>query len=235
MFCNECGHENGEISKFCSECGKGLTTVKDNNKNEELPIKKKSKKRLIISLILSLVVIVGGVIAFLYYKKTQEEKRVQEYVGEMAVNAFNMYTETISNAMVISSYSEQWDDAIDDGRDFNVALANLKNTYEEKGLLQDLVDGQTEIQESMKYLQDVPEGYEDAYDVLKEMYTVYVEFSNQAQSPTGSLLTFNNKTNDLFSEFNTLFEEFLITMPADVKEEYETYVEKYENEEDADI
>ena len=87
----------------------------------------------------------------------------------------------------------------------------------------------------MKYLQDIPEGYEDAYDVLKEMYTVYVEFSNQAQSPTGSLLTFNNKTNDLFSEFNTLFEEFLITMPADVKEEYETYVEKYENEEDADI
>ena len=236
MFCNECGHENAENGKFCSECGTSFNTTM-NNKEEvsERLVKEKSKKKLTLSLILSLVLIIGGVIAFLYYKKAQEEKRVQEYVTEMAVNSFNMYMETYKNAVIIASYSEEWSDAIDDGRDFNTALISLKILHEDKGTLQELEDRKTEIQESMKYLQDVPKGYEEVHDVLKEMYTVYVEFADQAQSPTGSLVSFNNKTNDLFAEFSALSEEFLITMPADVKEEYETYVEKYDAKDDSDI
>lgn len=233
MFCNQCGRENPEDSKFCSGCGGSLDTeTKDSEKN--ISGKKGSKKKLIISTIIGLILVIGGIGAFIVYQKKQEEKRVQEYVAEMAINSFNMYLEVVENAMVISMYSETWNDAIDDGNDFNVELANLRDAYKEKGVLDELTDTQTEIQQSMKYLQDVPEGYEEVYGVLKEMYGVYVEFADQAQSPTGSLLTFNNKTNDLFSEFNSLFEEYLITMPADVKEEYETYVDKYENEEETE-
>lgn len=235
LFCNKCGHENIVDSKFCSKCGNTLSEVNDKNPSGEIPIEKKSKKKLILGLTICLVLLIGAITVFLFYKKSQEEKRVQEYVVEMAMNSFDMYVEVYNNAMFISSYSEEWSDAIDDGRDFNEALMNLKNAYKEKGLLQELEDGKDEIQKSVKYLQDVPEGYEDAYDVLKELYTIYVEFAEQAQTPSGSLLTFNNKTNEMFSEFNALFEKFLITMPADVKEEYETYIEKSENEDNTDL
>ncbi|MGE7696672.1 zinc ribbon domain-containing protein [Lysinibacillus sp. NPDC094177] len=242
MFCNQCGRENPEDSKYCSGCG-GSLEIDNGTKEEEknIPEKRGSKKKLIISIIIGLILVIGGIGAFIVYQKKQEEKRVQEYVGEMAINSFNMYLEVVENAMVIAMYSKTWSEAIDYGNDFNVELANLKDAYKEKGELQDLKDAQTEIQQSMKYLQDVPEGYEETYGVLKEMYGVYVELADQAQSPTGSLLTFNNKTNDLFSKFNSLFEEYLITMPADVKEEYETYVKKQEkekekeNEKDADM
>jgi len=236
VFCNQCGRDNPEDSKFCSGCGGSLITDTGTKEDERnISEKKGSKKKLIISIIIGLLLVIGGIGAFIVYQKKQEEKKVQEYVEEMAINSFNMYLEVLENAIVISMYSETWSDAIDDRKDFNVELTNLQDAYKEKGILQELTDTQTEIQHSMKYLQDVPEGYEEVYGVLKEMYGVYVEFADQAQSPTGSLLSFNNKTNDLYSKFNSLFEEYLITMPADVKEEYETYVDKNKNKEETEV
>lgn len=72
----------------------------------------------------------------------------------------------------------------------------------------------------MESLQSPPEGYEDTYKVLKELYGIYTELASQAQSPSGSLVSFNTNVDTTQSEFNRVFEEFLITAPKDVRNAY---------------
>ena len=48
----------------------------------------------------------------------------------------------------------------------------------------------------MKELKDPPEQYKDAYDDLRAFYASYIELTNLAINPTGSLKDFKSRFND---------------------------------------
>jgi len=65
----------------------------------------------------------------------------------------------------------------------------------------------------MQRLNSPPEEYKKSYDVLIELYGYYTQYMEQAISPTGSLIEFNNKSNDLSSQISKLYNQFKILLP----------------------
>jgi len=52
------------------------------------------------------------------------------------------------------------------------------------------------VQSLMKNLNNPPDEYKDAYDTVKELYDVYIEFTNLVVSPFGSLQSYTSNYND---------------------------------------
>ena len=57
----------------------------------------------------------------------------------------------------------------------------------------------------MKKLKNPPSEWEEAYDDLKDYYDSYLELTNLAISPTGSLTTFSSKFNDADNNMSTSY------------------------------
>ena len=184
-----------------------------NNKEMSQPPKNKKKRLLIIGIIIAALIIIGSVIGWFKYQEAQKEK----YAKIQAETIVNMQIESILSALIISKYSEVWSNAIDNGNDFNVALANFKDGLEESDVIKDREKAQDKIRNNMKLLQNPPDEYLESYIATKELYGTYTKMAEQTMSPSGSLIEFNRKTNDLFSQFQEQKENVEISLPADVK------------------
>lgn len=213
MICKNCNHVNSDDSKFCSECGQSFVKVEKSPK----------KKWVWVSVISFIILAVAGIGAGFYMVKEKEEakeEQINTYVQQMTKTAIAIFDEVTENTSVLSLYSNQWSNAIDSGQDFNIALLDAQLDLQKDRTLPNLEQGQTNIRQQMESLQSPPEGYEDTYKVLKELYGIYTELASQAQSPSGSLVSFNTNVDTTQSEFNRVFEEFLITAPKDVRNAY---------------
>lgn len=175
---------------------------------------KKPKRLMVVFLsIICLMVIAGGIIGWLKYQEKQKEK----YAKSLAETSVDMYMEFLLSSLIVSSYSDVWSKAIDNGADFSIKVANFQDSISEKGLISDRKNGREKIRNKMKLLQNPPTDYRESYNILKKMYATYTQMVDQSISPTGSLIEFNRKTDDLSSQFEQQKEEFTITLPADVK------------------
>ena len=56
----------------------------------------------------------------------------------------------------------------------------------------DIEENQDTVAALMKQLKNPPEEHKEAYDAIKEYYYAYIELTNLAVNPTGSLQTFSN-------------------------------------------
>ena len=65
----------------------------------------------------------------------------------------------------------------------------------------------------MRKLKNCPNQYQEAYNALLELHGIYSQLHSLASSPTGSLLSFNNRVNDLESEFTRIEGKLKIYMP----------------------
>jgi hypothetical protein len=85
--------------------------------------------------------------------------------------------------------------------------------------LEKIKESNTKIERGMQDLKDYPIQYQEAYNTLMDLYSVYSQINSLALSPSGSLMSFNNKVNDLSSEFTKIFSRLKIYMPKlkDVK------------------
>ncbi|MFC0417724.1 hypothetical protein ACFFHH_20150 [Cytobacillus solani] len=192
---------------------------------------KKKQTKVAIILIITLLLIIGGVVGWIKYKQVQQEKKKEEYANLIAETSVEMYFEFLLSSLIVSSYSDVWRNAIDNRNDFNEKLRDFRDDISKDGLLEDREKGRDKIRENMKLLQDTPKEYLDSYIVLKQLYGVYTKMVDQSLSPTGSLIEFNRKTNDLASQFEQQQEELLITIPADIKKLREKYEEDKKKEE----
>ncbi|MGG3925688.1 hypothetical protein ABET51_06775 [Metabacillus fastidiosus] len=194
------------------------------------PTHKGNNKRtkIIIFSIVGLLIIAGGLFGWFKYQEKQKEK----YATILAETSVEMYGEFLISSLIVSTYSTVWDTAIDNGRDFSLAISNYKEGLSEEGSLKDREKQRDKIRENMKLLQNPPKEYMESYIILKQLYGTYIKMMEQAMSPSGSLLDFNRKTNDLYSQFEQQQEELLITLPADVKKLRENYEKKKEKESD---
>lgn len=203
--------------------------MEDNLQEVQNAPKPKKKKKYIISLVIIAVILLTGVCGFLFYQH-QQKKIKQEYAMNLAITSVDMLGDFLIISYIVSLNSEVWDNAIDKRTDFNKAVNNFVKTVSEGEVGIKLKGNQDSIRSSMQLLQNPPKEYEESYLILKEMYGVYTKMYEQAFSPTGSLIEYNRKTNEYFSEFEKLKEEFLITLPIDVKKLKEKYEDEKEEE-----
>ncbi|MFY0802155.1 hypothetical protein [Peribacillus frigoritolerans] len=200
------------------------------NEPNNLLIKKgKKHTKLIIISIVGVLIILGIVMGWMKYQQNKKE----EYANILAETSVDMYYEFLMSSMVLASYSNVWEKAIDDGRDFNVALVSFRDDISNKGIIEETEKGQDKIRGNMKLLQNPPKEYMESYIVLKQMYGSYSKMVDQTFSPSGSLIDFNRKTNDLYSQFEQQQEELTITLPADIKKLKKKY-EKEKKKEDSE-
>ncbi|WP_042455599.1 hypothetical protein [Neobacillus dielmonensis] len=179
--------------------------------------KNQNRFKIIILSVVGIIVVLGSVFGYFKYQQTQEAKQKEKYAKLLAETSVDMYFEFLLSSVIVSTYSDVWDNAIDNRKDFNIELSKFKDGISEKGLLKDREKGRDNIRDNMKLLQDPPKEFKESYVILKQMYGTYTKMVEQALSPTGSLIEFNRKTNDLASQFEQQKEELTITLPADVK------------------
>lgn len=145
-------------------------------------------------------------------EQKEVEKSASEYQAAYNKLVFAMLDDAVlaeSNGNVIiqvwqnAIWSKQ-DDATDkytivDGKfvsDFNDALSNLFNDDSFSANMAKLSANQQQIKSDMKEMVNSPEGYEEAYKALKDLYDSYLSFSNIVLNCNGSLNSFS----DDFSE-----------------------------------
>lgn len=178
-----------------------------------------------------MVLLIAGGSIFGWFKYQQNQK--EQYAKNLAKTSAEMQLEFLLSSIIVAKYSEVWNDAIDSGMDFNVQLASYQGNLSDKGTLDDRENGRDKIREKMKLLQNPPKDYAESYKVVKQMYGIYSKMVDQTLSPSGTLIEFNNNTNDLYSQFEQKKEELQITLPADVKKLKKKYEKGKSKENDA--
>lgn len=96
---------------------------------------------------------------------------------------------------------------------FQIALNKTYNYFEETGKNGELNSKRDEITHLIRKLNNPPQEYKDAYNVAFEMYSEYENFISLALSPSGSLVTYNQKANELSSKIVTKLKEFEVKLP----------------------
>jgi tetratricopeptide (TPR) repeat protein len=96
---------------------------------------------------------------------------------------------------------------------FEDAIENAHKVYEGTGKNEDLIYERDKISEKMKELRNPPKDYKESYDSIVEVYKLYEEYISFALSPSGSLMSYNQKANELSSELVTEIKEFQIKIP----------------------
>lgn len=219
--CSECGAELEDDATVCPSCGcpvQGEDSAKpiEPQKVEITGVKvaKASKKNIIIAVCIIAVAIIA-IVGIQYDKK---QKSIQEH--EIAVQEYGENLETIvykmlsgaSDAETCGNLTKQvWYNAIYEERstetdkytrpngtfvsDFNTALSNLFSDEDFKSDINTIKENQETVQTMMKEMKNPPDEYADAYEALSDFYNAYLELTNLAVNPSGSLQTF-------FSSFN---------------------------------
>lgn len=237
MICNKCGFENTNESLFCSKCGNKLSEETNNidlvnNEQQQLEgdsievkvnNKKSKKKPIIVITILLLSTIIGG---SLYYKN-KSEKKLKEYGNNLSFAVLNIIQESARAETMTNTYADIWSRIIKsdysnrviiDGviaYDFSTGIALQKKYFEKQGEMNKLKDGKKSIEAKMKTLNHPPKKYEEAYKIVFEMYGYYTEYESLAESPNGSLVSFNEKRDTISDNIVKKSKEFDVKIPTD--------------------
>ncbi|QUL57356.1 zinc ribbon domain-containing protein [Paenibacillus tritici] len=241
--CPNCGQELPEESMFCNKCGSKIhleSTISEDFNNEVAATSttlsdmvvmdkpKKSKKKIFIPMIV-LILILGSGGGYWYYTDQQkkEEARIEaaetKYQEDLSTAVLKMMGFSLISEEVCSTYSDVWNRAIEadygievNGKrayDFNEAIVYQKEAFEQHDILDAIKKNTDEVDKLMQGLNSPPVKYQKAYDFLVELYGLYTQYTDQADSPTGSLLEFNKKTNELSSEISKAYNQFKILLP----------------------
>lgn len=104
-------------------------------------------------------------------------------------------------SMLLEIYSEKWGEAIKNDRDFNDELLLISSIGSMTFLSPISVINYKFIKEKLNTKIKNTKTYEREYNLLLELFSVYSQIHDLALNPSGSLITFNMKKNDLNSEY----------------------------------
>lgn len=225
IHCPECDREISDRVKVCPHCGYPFSEELEKPSQVELTgINIKSKKGnsiFIISIILVLIVV--AVIGIRIINRKQAEQAYQEsynaYIDNLLLarilmldggsNAEDLCILTLrvwGNAIYEESDIETNQYTRPDGywvSDFNIALSNLYADPETTSKINNIKSNQDNVKDIMKDLQSPPEGLENCYETISDLYSAYLGITELAINPTGSFNSFSelkNKRVDAFIE-----------------------------------
>ena len=128
--------------------------------------------------------------------------QVHQYRKDMAVTVDLIRQGAIDSEYMIDDYSTEWSDAIDYGTDFDDAIDHQHEQFIAYGEIDAVEKTQKRVKLQMQELRNPPGKYEEEYQYLMELYGSYKTYSNLSIYPSGSLLTFNEKTGELKDEID---------------------------------
>lgn len=228
-FCNKCGHK---VSESTLEISSGIETgtVTSIVSNNETSLNRKSKKKpIIISLVIIIIIAMSSASYWYYNDKQQKEEAaakaamIQKYQNDISEAVIKIVAYSYISEKITNLYSTVWSGAIKarygiqvNGKkaySFNEAIKYQREELEDKGILKKVRENTQSVDALMKSLNNPPEEFQKAYGILVEMYGNYTQFADQADSPTGSLIEFNKKTNELSAGISKYYNQFKILLP----------------------
>lgn len=227
LFCNKCGHKVNYESESTLQVASTLL-VSDTEKNSQKGKTKKKSVAVIIIVVAILLVGTGG--GYWYYIDQQkkeaikQEALIEEYKSNLASAVLRMMAFSLISENVCNLYSTVWKLSIEsrssitvNGKrayDFNEAILYQREELQDKNILSAIKENTDEVDTLMRKLNNPPIEYQKSYDYLVELYGLYTQYAEQANAPTGSLLEFNKKTNELSSQISKLYKQFKILLPS---------------------
>lgn len=180
----------------------------------------KKKKAIIIILIIAILAASG----FLVYQKKAKEAEKEKYVKQVSGAAALMYLDIFAVDRVCEKIIDVWHNSVfktedsatdkytrkNDGQgafydDFNDAISNL---YKDESFLKDknsVSSGRDLVATMMKSAANPPSEYKGAYDALCNLYSAYLDLTNLALTPQGTLISYTNSYNTTASSFMTYY------------------------------
>lgn len=157
---------------------------------------------LIAILIFVIICIVVGLLN--WWQKVTYEKRLIATIQSIIRN-------TESSSEIIEGISATWSKAISDGQDFSTMINSflLKN----KGSLEILEKDGNTVERGMLYLKKNSAKNREAYSAVVDLYINYNQIYSLAQSPRGTLISFNEEVNKLSSEYLKLLTKVKLAIP----------------------
>ena len=222
--CAECGAELEENATICANCGCPVETPEETAPQKvevtNVSLKRPSKKKIIIGAIIAAAVIILAVIGILIGTGVKANKAVK--YGDNLKSTSNLMlvgaaeAESCGNLIKSVWYNAIYEksDATTDKYtksgywfvdDFNDALANLFSDEDFASRIEAIKSNQDSVGASMKDLGNPPDEWKEAYADLKVFYDAYLDLTNLAVSPTGSLQTFSSNFNDADSKASNAY------------------------------
>lgn len=168
----------------------------------------RNRKTVLVS-ILILITLISVTIAYVLYS----ENNRKDYISRLTIASSKINEATKSCLHICRVYASVWKSAIDDRRDFNIALALQKMNFDETGFLKGLEDTKNEIEFLLKELLKNSKILPECHSKTVQLYGIYSQIYSLAISPSGTLLSFNNKIGDLENEFTKINNEIKVLLP----------------------
>lgn len=111
----------------------------------------------------------------------------------------------------IENYFNVNNDRVTDG--YNDVVLGLEEFYLDRGDSDDVEEAISGVKSDVKDLNEPPDGYDEAFDKLLEMYSLSEEMADLAISPTGSYDSFSEKYAQLKDDIIKLNKEIDVVLP----------------------
>lgn len=238
IHCPECNKEISDKVKACPFCGFPFETNADTKKDVQqveissvnIASKDPAKtKKIITGAIVTVIILVLGLVMFSLIKSNNEKKEFNAYIdnlnlakdtmidgGSDAESLLNLTAKVWYNSIYEERDSETDKYTISGGRfnaDFNTSLSALIYDSTTKAVISKIEDNQALVEPIMKKLQNPPNGLENCYNTITELYSVYKGLTDLAISPSGSLQSFTDNKSQKIDKFLELYNKLKTQIP----------------------
>lgn len=182
-----------------------------------------NKKTLIVAIACAAVV-VCGILGCKMYEKSAYNKAVVELKNDMSIRF-------MASSFICADISKQWSSAINDHQcedefgkmeycfDFNESIQYAHKKWTMRGAYKMLDSLSTKDVELMKTLNNNKGGdSKEIHSSVEEIYGLVSKMCDQANSPNGSLMTFNQSTDQLFTDTKAKLESLDLKLEGTMKE-----------------
>lgn len=225
ITCDGCGRKIPDTEESCPHCGQMIQ--KNGRQTDNLEETRKSRKN-VIAICAVAVIILGVIAGFSIHsynvRKAEEEYQEQLEQAEKEYQAYlNLAVEGMGEGAENAETScglihDVWYNTIyeksdrttnrftkkengDFNSDFNVSLRNLFQDEDFSTLPGIIEEHQDAVGDVMKKLADPPDKFKSAYDAVWDLYGAYLELTNLAANPTGSLQSYTQSYNEADANF----------------------------------
>lgn len=189
-----------------------------------------AKKSLITSLILFLTTVISVIVLLFtitkvtnmeeeYQALQAQKKKEANYLVAAASFYNNINTFKYAASYVLSEYSTTWSSAIDKRQDFNNALSSKRTEIDEMITTVDTFYSNmgNDLKLVSEAAKEQPNKYKETYEEYKKIYGIITALNEQAQSPSGSLISFNQNVNALIQEYKKAAGNINIAITDEIK------------------
>ena len=230
--CPKCGVIYSKAEKTVGDQKKWQKAgINENNIKEQ---KTGSYKAIGISFTVAIILAISS---FVYFNNKREQERIrqeqikQEQFKQEEIRKKRIKQEFIDNVIeinrsmtgavlkcmeIIEKYSSVWKNAIKNRSDFNDALKKQKELFVKFGNIQKITELYKNIGLKLQALGEKKDLFPSVHSKLVELYGVYTQLHTLAKFPSGSLLTFNKKANDLQDKYIQIINELKVLLPIKI-------------------